>query len=293
MTIEYFATRIAKHISVQAIWPDGRTEIIAVLPRDALSGLVTRNNQLIHIAFDAMGTRNRETVLIDKQEHNADQILTAIDSCLRLEYLMERRFSRTPLFRGIIASVVLFVMATIGFSLFRYVDRVFWDDTTPEAVQTAGEPRLLPPHLNHTVPLNEGIQLPVPPKKDVQVPEKTITSKNPEAAAARHNLATVLKRNADRGMFTINLSSGHERTLFAFLDPACPNCRLLEPALKRLASDFNVVIYPVSVIGGEESTDRVAPLLCEKDAQKRAAGWHRLYSADNGMMTPPDRKSVV
>ncbi|EFG2810532.1 TPA: DsbC family protein, partial [Escherichia coli] len=27
-------------------------------------------------------------------------------------------------------------MATIGFSLFRYVDRVFWDDTTPEAVQT-------------------------------------------------------------------------------------------------------------------------------------------------------------
>ena len=56
MTIEYFATRIAKHISVQAIWPDGRTEIIAVLPRDALSGLVTRNNQLIHIAFDAMGT---------------------------------------------------------------------------------------------------------------------------------------------------------------------------------------------------------------------------------------------
>lgn len=65
-------------------------------------------------------------------------------------------------------------------------------------------------------------------------------------------------------MFTINLSSGHERTLYAFLDPACPNCRLLDPALKRLASDFNVVIYPVSVIGGEESTDRVAPLLCEK-----------------------------
>ena len=181
---------------------------------------------------------------------------------------MERRFSRTPLFRAIIASVVLFVMATIAFSLFRYLDRVFWDDTTPEAVQTAGEPRLLPPHLNHTVPLNEGIQLPVPPKKNVQVPEKTITSKNPEAATARHNLATVLKRNADRGMFTINLSSGHERTLYAFLDPACPNCRLLEPALKRLASDFNVVIYPVSVIGGEESTDRVAPLLCEKDAQK-------------------------
>lgn len=112
------------------------------------------------------------------------------------------------------------------------------------------------------MPLNEGIQPRFPEK--TSSPGENNHKQNPEAAAARHNLATVLKRNADRGMFTINLSSGHERTLFAFLDPACPNCRLLEPALKRTASDFNVVIYPVSVIGGEESTDRVAPLLCEK-----------------------------
>lgn len=67
-----------------------------------------------------------------------------------------------------------------------------------------------------------------------------------QAAEARRNLATVLKRNADRGMFTINLSTGHERTLYAFLDPACINCRLLEPALKQLAREFSVVIYPVS-----------------------------------------------
>lgn len=284
MIINYLATRIAKHISVQAIYPDGKKEIIAILPRDVLSGLITRNNQLIHIAFDLTGTRNRETVLIDKQEHNADQILTALDSYLRLEYLMERRFSRTPLFRAIIAGMALFIMAMIAFSLYRYTDRIFRNDTPPEAEQTASAPRQLPPHLNNTEPLNESIPLPITPKKDVRVPEKTLTSKNQEAAAARHNLATVLKRNADRGMFTVNLSSGHERTLYAFLDPACPDCRLLEPALKRLTSDFNVVIYPVSVIGGEGSTDRLAPLLCEKDAQKRATGWHRLYSADNGMM---------
>ncbi|EDW8497502.1 DsbC family protein [Salmonella enterica subsp. enterica serovar Enteritidis] len=292
MTIEYFATRIAKHISVQATYPDGKTEIIAILPRDALSGLVTRNNQLIHIAFDSMGTRNRETVLVDKQEHDADQILTAIDSCLRLEYLMERRFSRTPLFRAIIAGVVLFIMATIAFSLFSFADRIFWNDTTAEAVQTAGEPRLPPSHLNNTVPLKESIPLPVTPKKDVQVPEKTLTSKNPEAAAARHNLATVLKRNADRGMFTVNLSSGHERTLYAFLDPRCPNCRALEPALKRLSADFNVVVYPVSVIGGDKSASHMAPLLCEKDPQKRAEGWHHLYSADAGMMVPGSTEAL-
>ncbi|ECZ9484804.1 DsbC family protein, partial [Shigella sonnei] len=104
----------------------------------------------------------------------------------------------------------------------------------------------------------------------------------------RRNLATVLKRNADRGMFTINLSTGHERTLYAFLDPACINCRLLEPALKQLAREFSVVIYPVSVIGGESSTKRTAPLLCEPDSQKRATGWHQLYSADSGMAPTGD-----
>ncbi|HGB0710624.1 TPA: DsbC family protein [Salmonella enterica subsp. enterica serovar Typhimurium] len=115
---------------------------------------------------------------------------------------------------------------------------------------------------------------------------------NAEATAARKNLATVLKRNADRGMFTISLSSGHERTLYAFLDPRCPNCRALEPVLSRLATDFNIVVYPVSVIGGEASASHVAPLLCEKDPQKRAEGWHHLYSADDGMVTPGHQKST-
>lgn len=41
-------------------------------------------------------------------------------------------------------------------------------------------------------------------------------------------------------MFTINLSTGHERTLYAFLITAI-NCRLLEPALKQLAQEFSVV----------------------------------------------------
>lgn len=122
--------------------------------------------------------------------------------------------------------------------------------------------------------------------------KSTEVAENAEASAARKNLATVLKRNADRGMFTITLSSGHERTLYAFLDPRCPNCRTLEPVLRRLATDFNIVVYPVSVIGGEASASHVAPLLCEKDPQKRAEGWHHLYSADDGMVTPGHREST-
>lgn len=123
--------------------------------------------------------------------------------------------------------------------------------------------------------------------------ENTENAESAETVAARKNLATVLKRNADRGMFTINLSSGRERTLYAFLDPRCPNCRALEPVLRRLTRDFNIVVYPVSVIGGEASASHVAPLLCEKDPQKRAEGWHHLYSADEGMVTPGYKKNTL
>lgn len=129
-------------------------------------------------------------------------------------------------------------------------------------------------------------------ESDKKSTEDAENAENAEASAARKNLATVLKRNADRGMFTITLSSGHERTLYAFLDPRCPNCRALEPVLRRLTTDFNIVVYPVSVIGGEASASHVAPLLCEKDPQKRAEGWHHLYSADDGMVTPGHREST-
>lgn len=129
-------------------------------------------------------------------------------------------------------------------------------------------------------------------ESDKKSTEDAEDTENAEASAARKNLATVLKRNADRGMFTITLSSGHERTLYAFLDPRCPNCRALEPVLRRLATDFSIVVYPVSVIGGEASASHVAPLLCEKDPQKRAEGWHHLYSADDGMVTPGLRENT-
>ena len=38
-------------------------------------------------------------------------------------------------------------------------------------------------------------------------------------------------------MFTINLSTGHERTLYAFLDPCMHQLPSLEPALKQLAGN--------------------------------------------------------
>lgn len=112
------------------------------------------------------------------------------------------------------------------------------------------------------------------------------------AQPARQVMAEVLKRNADRGMFTIELSTGHERTLYAFLDPTCAVCRSMEPAIEQLAQQYNVVIFPVSVVNdGGNAVEKIVPLLCEKEPARRAAGWSALFRADEGMPVPGQKES--
>lgn len=103
----------------------------------------------------------------------------------------------------------------------------------------------------------------------------------------RLQMADVLKRNAARGMFTITLSEGHPRTLYAFLDPTCSVCRQMEPAIEKLAQQYNVIIFPVSVVNDSgDAVKRIIPLLCQKDPAKRAAGWQNTFRADAGMHMP-------
>ena len=112
----------------------------------------------------------------------------------------------------------------------------------------------------------------------------------------RLQMADVLKRNAARGMFTITLSEGHPRTLYAFLDPTCSVCRQMEPAIEKLAQQYNVIIFPVSVVNdGGDAVKRIIPLLCQKDPAKRAAGWQNTFRADAGMHMPgsPDTNEPV
>ena len=113
------------------------------------------------------------------------------------------------------------------------------------------------------------------------------------AQPTRQLMADVLKRNADRGMFTISLSTGHERTLYAFLDPTCAVCRSMEPAIEQLAQQYNVVIFPVSVVNdGGDAVEKIVPLLCEKEPALRAAGWSALFRADAGMAVPGQKETL-
>lgn len=94
--------------------------------------------------------------------------------------------------------------------------------------------------------------------------------------SVRATLPGKLKNAADRGLFTVNYSRGHARTLYVFADPHCPNCRRLEPALNAAAVQANVVVFPVAVVGREASVSSVTPVLC-LPPEKRKAAWDALF----------------
>ncbi|MEN3262418.1 hypothetical protein AAH678_27625 [Sodalis endosymbiont of Spalangia cameroni] len=105
--------------------------------------------------------------------------------------------------------------------------------------------------------------------------------------------ARSLYKAAASGRYTVTLSSGHLRTLYVFADPVCPHCRDIEPTLEALTRDYNVEIFPVSVIGKHASSEKIIPVLCASP-ETRARLWQSLFSPDAGMAVgepPPPRLS--
>jgi protein-disulfide isomerase len=81
------------------------------------------------------------------------------------------------------------------------------------------------------------------------------------------------------------LSSGHPRTLYIFSDPECPNCRIFEPTVQALSAQYNVEIFPVTLIGKARTAEQVVPLLCAP-ADKRADMWRSIFDIGAGMLNP-------
>ncbi|MDX6917834.1 DsbC family protein [Pectobacterium carotovorum] len=106
-----------------------------------------------------------------------------------------------------------------------------------------------------------------------------------EAAEARNLLATRLKNGAAKQEFTIQLSSGHPRTLYIFADPECPNCKIFEPTVQAFSSQYNIEIFPVTLIGKARTAEQVVPMLCAP-ADKRADMWRSLFDIGAGMLNP-------
>lgn len=101
--------------------------------------------------------------------------------------------------------------------------------------------------------------------------------------AERGKFAEKLKNAAENKLFSVNYSQGHARTLYVFADPNCPNCQRLEPTLNLAAQNYNVVVFPVAVIGKEKSVEEIASVLC-LSPEKRKVAWDRLYDMGSDVL---------
>lgn len=107
----------------------------------------------------------------------------------------------------------------------------------------------------------------------------------PLSGAVRAGLPVKLGNAAARGLFTVSLSTGHARTLYVFADPECANCRRMERQFEMASGLVNVVIFPVTTVGGTDSLHKISPVLCLPDIA-RAGAWKQLFAADAGMAVP-------
>ncbi|PQQ37252.1 hypothetical protein C6H68_14410 [Photorhabdus luminescens] len=137
------------------------------------------------------------------------------------------------------------------------------------------------PHPDTTVPVSSDMTS-VP----IEQPKPTIKTEDYQYTAQR------LRTAAQSGRYTIPLSSGHARTLYVFSDPMCPNCKIIEPALEKLSRNYNVEIFPVTIIGGQQTANLVTPVLCTP-SQERKPFWKQLYQADVGMVPNNQQASLA
>jgi TrbB protein len=104
----------------------------------------------------------------------------------------------------------------------------------------------------------------------------------PPKTADYQKTAEILRKTAQSGQYTIALSSGHARTLYVFADPLCHNCQIIEPALEALSEKYNIEIFPVTLVGKQQTLNLVSPILCQAPAA-RLALWKSLFRADAGL----------
>lgn len=93
-------------------------------------------------------------------------------------------------------------------------------------------------------------------------------------------LAKAMADGVKAGKYSVQLSKGRKGTLYVFSDPSCSYCQDLEPELDKLAKDYTIHVFPVTVIGGQLSLYRVAKLLCVKP-EARAALWKKVVDGND------------
>lgn len=92
-------------------------------------------------------------------------------------------------------------------------------------------------------------------------------------------LAALLAKGVSTGDYSLSLGNmvQNKGTIYVFSDPLCPHCRKIEPLLEKLAADYLINIFPVSVIGQDRSAPLARAVLCQEPAE-RTLFWKNLVS---------------
>ncbi|MGN9498454.1 hypothetical protein B1F69_04110 [Pseudomonas syringae] len=213
---------------------------------------------------------------------DAEALLDCIASAVSRH--KSQRKTRTRVVSSCFALVLTLVAAAVAVSSYKTatVGRELTSAIQPAAAQVVPQAsiRTLPAAPLPVAPLSS-----VGPQEGPARPPDTPADGWTLPDNVRASLPAKLQMAADRKLFTVEYSSGHARTLYVFADPQCPNCQRLEPALEAAAKSFNVVVFPVAVIGREQSVASITPVLCLPPEQRKAA-WSDLFDIGHGVVEP-------
>ncbi|ECF5900734.1 hypothetical protein FNH43_15515 [Salmonella enterica subsp. salamae] len=211
---------------------------------------------------------------------------TPEQAAILLKVIQEERQRRYKSQKNFLLSLLMLVMVILfGFAVLTtansYISAYERNSNTPQQVPAVSRSEPVK-HAPVTVDIAATPPAAAVPQKSAPV-APAIPSGTEDSRAIR---AASLKKATDSGRYTINLSAGRARTIYVFSDPLCPHCREIEPTLEALTRDYNVVIFPVTLVGKQKTTEAVAPVLCAAPNQ-RAQLWQSLFKADGVMSLSP------
>ncbi|WOI84517.1 hypothetical protein [Citrobacter braakii] len=119
-------------------------------------------------------------------------------------------------------------------------------------------------------------------------PEQQLRARNEQLTRPNPELAALLQRGVNAGDYSYTLGGPVKHTdkgtLYVFSDPLCPRCQDLEPLLEKLSADYQIQVFPVSVIGTaatiEASSRLTKTVLCEAP-EARSAVWQKIMRDPN------------
>lgn len=207
---------------------------------------------------------------------------TPEQAAILLKVIQEERQRRYKSQKNFLLSLLMLVMVILfGFAVLTtansYISAYERNSNKPQQVPAVSRSEPVK-HAPVTVDIVAEPPAVAVPQKSAPVAQ-AIPSGPEDSRAIR---AASLKKATESGRYTVNLSGGRARTIYVFSDPFCPGCRQIEPTLEALTRDYNVVIFPVTLVGKQKTTEVVAPVLCAAP-QKRAQLWQSLFKEDGVM----------